>query len=232
MARSRAKHSAAWTKFVGAKRSQGVKEMQRLLKSNGLIEIVVDRDGNCQFRAVGKGIGHEHEVVRNMAVQELREHRQRYQDHVTKDYDAYVQEVEQGEWGDNVTLQALANVFERLIWVINDNEANPLLCVEPDYLNVTNAPVFITFYAEIHYNATAGKKREMVNVKETEFKISSPKKQCKKAPSGKMWEKCVRNAKDQSTQHAKTFNRLDAAKEDVYGVETDEKTKAQQNVTY
>eukprot|EP00435_Cladocopium_sp_Y103_P051851 s1182_g16.t1 len=53
------------------------------------------------------------------------------------------------DWGNNLTLYALAHYYHREICVLTDNVINPWLRIEPTFGN----PIHVVFYAELHYDA-------------------------------------------------------------------------------
>ena len=53
------------------------------------------------------------------------------------------------DWGNNLTLYALAHHYNREICVLKDNVMNPWLRIEPTFGN----PINVVFYAELHYDA-------------------------------------------------------------------------------
>jgi hypothetical protein len=53
------------------------------------------------------------------------------------------------DWGNNLTLYALAHHYKREICVLTDNVINPWLRIEPTFGN----PIHVVFYAELHYDA-------------------------------------------------------------------------------
>ena len=113
-----------------------------------------DATGNCQFDAVGGAVGETHDVVRQHAVAYIRAHEHRFAGFVMNaTFDHYVAEMGQlGTWGDNITLQALAEHYGRKIVVISDRPANPLLEIEPRMARLE--AIYVLHYAEIHYEGT------------------------------------------------------------------------------
>merc|ERR1712007_276201 len=92
-----------------------------LLSAYGVAERKVKGDDNCQFRALADqlfGTEESHLTVRKLALVELTENRSRYEAFVPGSFDAYVHHMRSvGTWGDNVTLQACADVLGSRIWV-------------------------------------------------------------------------------------------------------------------
>ncbi|CAK9071343.1 unnamed protein product [Durusdinium trenchii] len=94
------------------------------LLAEGLREVEVRGDGNCQFRALAHqiyGTEHHHPSVRSAVVQQLRAGHHRYNVGAVQDYFAWVDSMAlERSWGDGVTLQAAADKFEVAIWVFQD----------------------------------------------------------------------------------------------------------------
>merc|ERR1712232_1135940 len=72
-------------------------------------------DGNCQFRALSVGLfgdQEKHAQIRQHVVAQLKANPDRYESFVQGSFDEYVHRMgKDGEWGDNVTLQAAADAF-------------------------------------------------------------------------------------------------------------------------
>lgn len=88
----------------------------QLLRVYSLSEIIMQGDGNCQYRALAQqiyGKSSEHEAVRERVVQQLARDPLRYRDFVDyEDYTAYVSCVSSpGSWGDHITLQVRSASF-------------------------------------------------------------------------------------------------------------------------
>lgn len=130
----------------------------------GLSERTVEGDGNCQFRAVSDQLyaseGHHH-LVRSMCVDQLLCAPERYRDYVLGEtFDGYVQKMSMaGEWGDHVTLQALADYLGIEINLICSFESAGLIRVTPQPpapgqpAPIGGAPLWLSFWAEIHYQS-------------------------------------------------------------------------------
>ncbi|XP_058204602.1 OVARIAN TUMOR DOMAIN-containing deubiquitinating enzyme 9 isoform X2 [Rhododendron vialii] len=89
---------------------------QRLLERlrlYDLVELKVQGDGNCQFRALSDQIyrtTEHHKLVREQVVGQLKSLPELYEGYVPMAYDHYLQNISKtGEWGDHVTLQAAAD---------------------------------------------------------------------------------------------------------------------------
>lgn len=96
----------------------------------------VEADGNCQFRALSAQLygdeGH-HAALRARVAAQLRERRERYENFVHESYDQYVDRMSRnGEWGDNVTLQAASDVLGCEIHVLTDQPGSGCLELSPE----------------------------------------------------------------------------------------------------
>ena len=122
----------------------------------------VPGDGSCQFHAVGFAVNESHEAVRNNAIQWIKEHKDEYKhkislptstdkvsdDALESELDKKIQEWSDGEWGDCLTLDALAKHYQREIWILTDNAQRAWT-----QIGSFGNPIYVVFYAEIHYDA-------------------------------------------------------------------------------
>ena len=121
-------------------------------------EVRVDGDGNSQFRALSLGLYERedrHAEVRANIVQHLRENSERYFQFVERGevFVDYVNRIAQdGQWGDEITLQAFVEYYSRSVRVLSDNEQNSVI----DYIRegLQGDAITITHYGEVHYNGT------------------------------------------------------------------------------
>jgi hypothetical protein len=101
----------------------------------GLGELRVDGDGACQFRALSDQLyrsPRHHRAVRTAVVAQLRRHAERYEAWVPMDYEGYLDRMARpDEWGDHVTLQAAADVFQADISVITSFPHQTLVSIKP-----------------------------------------------------------------------------------------------------
>jgi len=142
-------------------RSQGLPRdvlQDRLSKKKLAIQDVVG-DGACQFRAASAvlhGTQEEHNVVRAKAVAELIKHPTRYCKFVEGDYNAFCRRAAlPSEWGDNITLQAIANAYEVTFVVTTENfEVDHDIVVSPTFPIESKGVLNLGFYAEQHYVST------------------------------------------------------------------------------
>ncbi|KAJ6699170.1 CYSTEINE PROTEINASE SUPERFAMILY PROTEIN [Salix purpurea] len=81
----------------------------------GFDELKVQGDGNCQFRALSDQIYNtpdRHKIVRRQVVHQLKSHPEIYEGYVPMEYGDYLRKMSKsGEWGDHVTLQAVADAY-------------------------------------------------------------------------------------------------------------------------
>ena len=64
-------------------------------------------------------------------------------------FDKYIEEMSAGKWGDNMTLYALAQHYQREILLLTDNPQMTWCRIAPDFGN----PINVIFYGEVHYDA-------------------------------------------------------------------------------
>ncbi|XP_010241857.1 PREDICTED: OTU domain-containing protein DDB_G0284757 isoform X2 [Nelumbo nucifera] len=95
---------------------EAISDHQRLLdrlQLYGLVELKVQGDGNCQFRALSDQFyrtPEHHKFVRQHVVNQLKSHPEIYEGYVPMAYSDYLKRMSKpGEWGDHVTLQAAAD---------------------------------------------------------------------------------------------------------------------------
>jgi len=128
----------------------------------------VEADGNCQFRALSVALcGNEdsHGALRARVVQQLRAAPEHYAHFVHEPYAEYLERMgREGQWGDNVTLQAASDALGCAIRVITDNPEIECVMVSPLRFGRTEglvqqplwsvrAPLCVTFLTELHYDA-------------------------------------------------------------------------------
>ncbi|XP_059628334.1 OVARIAN TUMOR DOMAIN-containing deubiquitinating enzyme 9 isoform X2 [Cornus florida] len=104
---------------------EATSDHQRLLdrlQLYDLVELKVQGDGNCQFRALSDQIyrtTEHHKFVREGVVNQLKSHPELYEGYVPMAFDDYLKNISKtGEWGDHVTLQAAADSYGVKIFVI------------------------------------------------------------------------------------------------------------------
>lgn len=138
------------------------KLLEQRIELYGMEELVVQGDGNCQFRALALqllGSQTRHETVRAVVTTQLRVFGERYRAYVPGDYDSYIQDMQQdGTWGDHVTLQAAADAYHARIVVLSSYPDACLFEIHPSVQEANETAqdltlVFLSFWAELHYNA-------------------------------------------------------------------------------
>lgn len=142
-------------------------QLQRcILRGKGWTLRKSPSDGHCQFHSVGFAVGEDHQTVRANAVQWITQHRDEYKlkmvaassplatltenvldDGLERALDEYIKGMSEGDWGDNITLHALAHHYQREIRILTDNVKRAWVQIEPEFGN----PIHVLFHAEIHY---------------------------------------------------------------------------------
>mmetsp|Transcript_37760 Transcript_37760/g.63538 ORF Transcript_37760/g.63538 Transcript_37760/m.63538 type:complete len:183 (-) Transcript_37760:125-673(-) len=148
-------------KAAQVRREDGRSVLQRKLDSYALRERQVAGDGNCQFRALADQVydnSEEHAIIRRDVVAQLRQCPERYCGFVPGSYEAYVAEMAQdGAWGDHVTLQAFADRYGTLVYLLTSYDDDKAIQVVPAKAQPDRRAVMLAFWAEIHYNSIVPK---------------------------------------------------------------------------
>nr|XP_010918682.1 OTU domain-containing protein 5 isoform X1 [Elaeis guineensis]XP_010918684.1 OTU domain-containing protein 5 isoform X1 [Elaeis guineensis]XP_029119781.1 OTU domain-containing protein 5 isoform X1 [Elaeis guineensis]XP_029119782.1 OTU domain-containing protein 5 isoform X1 [Elaeis guineensis] len=132
---------------------------QRLLdrlKLYDLVELKVQGDGNCQFRALSDQFyrtTEHHKFVRQQVVNQLKSHPEIYDGYVPMAYDEYLKKMSKnGEWGDHVTLQAAADSYGIRIFILTSFKDTCYIEILPN-VQKSKRVIFLSFWAEVHYNS-------------------------------------------------------------------------------
>ncbi|KAK9283099.1 hypothetical protein L1049_011329 [Liquidambar formosana] len=138
---------------------EATSDHQRLLdrlQLYDLVELKVQGDGNCQFRALSDQFyrnPEHHRFVRNQIVEQLKSHPEIYKGYVPMAYDDYLKKISKtGEWGDHVTLQAAADSYGVKIFVITSFKDTCYIEIAP-HVQKSKRIIFLSFWAEVHYNS-------------------------------------------------------------------------------
>ncbi|CAJ1964629.1 unnamed protein product [Sphenostylis stenocarpa] len=98
------------------------KRLSERLVANGLAELQMEGDGNCQFRALADQLFRKpdyHKHVRRQVIKQLKHHKTLYEGYVPMEYKSYLKKMKKsGEWGDHVTLQAAADRFDAKVCLV------------------------------------------------------------------------------------------------------------------
>ncbi|XBH74954.1 hypothetical protein VPH35_101802 [Triticum aestivum] len=122
----------------------------------GLVELKVNGDGNCQFRALSDQFyrtPEHHRFVRQQVVNQLESHPEIYAGYVPMDYREYLKKMPKiGEWGDHVTLQAAADLYGVKIFILTSFRDTCYIEILP-VVQKSNRVICLSFWAEVHYNS-------------------------------------------------------------------------------
>ncbi|KAI4986925.1 hypothetical protein ZWY2020_019555 [Hordeum vulgare] len=122
----------------------------------GLVELKVNGDGNCQFRALSDQFyrtPEHHRFVRQQVVNQLESHPEIYAGYVPMDYRDYLKKMpKNGEWGDHVTLQAAADLYGVKIFILTSFRDTCYIEILP-VVQKSNRVICLSFWAEVHYNS-------------------------------------------------------------------------------
>ena len=112
--------------------------------------------GSCQFIALASQLGGtDHATVRRDVVAELRAYPNVYCEFVRGPYAAYLSAMAlPATWGDNVTLQAAAELYDVIIDVATDFANHPTIRIQPVAYTADDPPLRVLrlrFAVEYHY---------------------------------------------------------------------------------
>lgn len=138
---------------------EAVSDHQRLLHRlalYGLVELKVNGDGNCQFRALSDQFyrtPEHHRFVRQQVVSQLESHPEMYAGYVPMDYRDYLKKMSKsGEWGDHVTLQAAADSYGVKVFILTSFKDTCYIEILP-VVEKSRRVICLSFWAEVHYNS-------------------------------------------------------------------------------
>ena len=139
------------------------------LAREGLREVEMAGDGHCQFRSVAHfhfGTTTEFERVRTEVTQFMKLHGDSYAPFCAEaSYDVYLEHMADLRripacWGDHLTLQAAADLYNVTFIVVTSSEDSPTHRVRPNQEfkhSATPAEVWLSYFEganAMHYNAT------------------------------------------------------------------------------
>ena len=127
------------------------------LRECGMVETQIEADGNCQFRALADQLFVDQECYaecRAAAINQLRSEPDRYREFITEDWETYVSRMENdGEWGDNIPLQAAADYYEVTAHVYSHDPEIPFPLVLPSKHLDADRIIGLSHEPELHYNS-------------------------------------------------------------------------------
>eukprot|EP00929_Paragymnodinium_shiwhaense_P112611 TRINITY_DN80869_c0_g1_i1.p1 TRINITY_DN80869_c0_g1~~TRINITY_DN80869_c0_g1_i1.p1 ORF type:complete len:302 (+),score=45.09 TRINITY_DN80869_c0_g1_i1:104-907(+) len=135
----------------------GEYQLRAKLSGFGLSAKTIIGDGACQFRAVADqlyGDQELHALVRGAAVEQLRSQANRYAGFaVAESFTEYLQRMAQPQtWGDNLSLQALADRYNIQVCLVTTYTTNSFICLMPSGGRPVRQ-IWLGFYAEYHYTS-------------------------------------------------------------------------------
>ncbi|KAK1290501.1 hypothetical protein QJS10_CPB18g01679 [Acorus calamus] len=138
---------------------EATSDHQRLLdrlQLYDLVELKIQGDGNCQFRALSDQFyrtTEHHKFVRQQVINQLKSNPDIYEGYVPMAYGDYLKKMSRsGEWGDHVTLQAAADSYGVKIFVITSFKDTCYIEILPNDQK-SKRVIFLSFWAEVHYNS-------------------------------------------------------------------------------
>ena len=120
---------------------------------NRRIVDVSSSGGSCQFESIGHQLCLSHLIVRQKAVEYIETNLERYDGLLIPTPESYLNKMaQQTTWGDHLTLDAIANVFNVTIQVAAAFEDPAIITVEP--VKPSTTVIFVGLYPESHYVST------------------------------------------------------------------------------
>lgn len=152
------RESATLTEAQELSAAEGRARLQSVMDKYNMKARPVLADGNCQFRALSRqlyGDEDQHGHIRARMVEQLKSTPDRYGDFVHEPFGEYVNRMSRnGEWGDNVTLQATSDMLGVDIHVLTDQPgADHIELHATDECTASGHPLWLSFLSEVHYDA-------------------------------------------------------------------------------
>ncbi|KAL9241614.1 hypothetical protein vseg_015705 [Gypsophila vaccaria] len=138
---------------------EATSDHQRLLNRlqlYDLVELKIQGDGNCQFRALSDQFyrtPEHHKFVREQVVKQLKAQQEHYEGYVPMEYGEYLKKMSKSsEWGDHVTLQAAADSYGVKIFLMTSFKETCYMEIIPK-VQMSKRIILLSFWAEVHYNS-------------------------------------------------------------------------------
>lgn len=144
---------------------EGVNIIAKRLTSLNLVQVPMEDDGNCLFRALAHqifGDPSKHAAVRAAVCEHMRAHKSSDYDFLfssPEECDAYINNMmEDGMWGDELCLRASIDSFGLTVHVLSSSESDYYVKYTPNMYVVEEEwgetmDVFLAFIAPLHYNS-------------------------------------------------------------------------------
>jgi len=140
-------------------------QMAEELKKKGYYIKKMMEDGNCLFRSIADQIyGDEemHGMVRTMCMDYMDKERDHFSQFITEDFESYiVRKREDKCYGNNIEMQALAEVFGRPIEVYYGSNA---INIFHGTYSTDNPPIRLSYHHGNHYNSVIDPNNPSVGV--------------------------------------------------------------------
>lgn len=115
-----------------------------------------EADGNCQFRALSRHVYKtplHHFKLRGLVCDHLRDNKDNFSGFVTQNFLDYLRSMRAlGTYGDHVTLQAFANMFNVNVVVVGESDACLTIQGAKTKTDDDNC-IFIRYVGGIHYDS-------------------------------------------------------------------------------
>ena len=135
--------------------SEHKSRLHHRLKDLGLVELKMPSDGNCQFSSVSDqllGTWREHRTIRENAVRQIIGFQDMYKQFIPYDFDRYCTVMGNTAWGDNITVQAIADYYGIEINLITSLQDSILVQVFPREKKSSKV-LWLSYINGVHYNS-------------------------------------------------------------------------------
>ncbi|CAE6918231.1 OTU10, partial [Symbiodinium sp. CCMP2456] len=151
-ARSPGRSSSDGDSSAGVEEYQLTVFQQQTLDRLELVRLPIAQDGNCQFGAVARCVGMGGQEARQLAVDHIRSHRERFEGFILDEtFGQFLQRLAvSGAWGDMCTLFALADALGIEIVAIQEEAT---IDVAP-LRGPLHGKVHLVHFQERHFDAT------------------------------------------------------------------------------
>ena len=141
----------------------GKERLAERLDTLGLKQVVMQDDGNCQFRAFSHqlyGTEEHHATIRSTVVMHMYENRAAYSMYFDGEeaQDRYLAHMARdAEWGDELTLKAFGEQYQIVVHVIVSTGKHWYNKYEPAVARDHGAECIVSYLSPVHYNSVVPK---------------------------------------------------------------------------
>lgn len=145
-----------------------LKKLEKTLEKQGFKLVDVEAEGNCLFIAIAKLLRIDHLVLRKEAVEHIRNNPHLYletfassrntnsiterEEYQLDEFNTYLNRMERsGEWGDNLILQAISDMYNRQILIYDTSHNNRIQEILPTNESPAEGTLRLAYVNNNHY---------------------------------------------------------------------------------